>query len=257
MATGTALQRAPFFSIYDVHIRPLRILATFGLAFIALFANGACGHLAERFVSPAKAAAMPWMLYFAGHSGQFAATLGMIAIISKGRLGDYGLEWPPRATYVKPALAWGAVFGVVMTVVDYFPELLSHTAPKLPLTATNIAGWLSFEALWAGTVEEILFRGLLLTCLATGIAGRVRLGRYDMMLAGVVVAALFSLAHMSSFWHRPLMEALGQQVYAFALAILYAYWYEKSGSVLAPIIGHNTGNFLEYVIAFGLAWAWR
>ena len=36
--------------------------------------------------------------------------------------------------------------------------------------------------------------------------------------------------------------ALGQQIYAFALGILYAYWREKSGSLLAPIIGHNVSD---------------
>jgi hypothetical protein len=32
---------------------------------------------------------------------------------------------------------------------------------------------------------------------------------------------------------------LGQQIYAFELGILYAYWREKSGSLLAPIVGQR------------------
>lgn len=116
---------------------------------------------------------------------------------------------------------------------------------------------MTFEGLWAGTVEEVLFRGLLVTFLMSRISGRVRVGRYSMHVAGVMVAVLFCLAHISSFWTRPPLLAAGQQAYAFGLAILYAYWYEKSGSVLAPIIGHNAGNFLEYVLAFALTAAWR
>jgi hypothetical protein len=43
---------------------------------------------------------------------------------------------------------------------------------------------------------------------------------------------------------------LGQQIYAFALGVLYAYWLEKSQSILAPIVGHNVGDVVEYAILF-------
>ena len=43
-----------------------------------------------------------------------------------------------------------------------------------------------------------------------------------------------------------------QQVYAFALGVLYAYWLEKSKSVVAPIIGHNFSDVVEYLILFAL-----
>jgi len=36
------------------------------------------------------------------------------------------------------------------------------------------------------------------------------------------------------------------------LGVLYAYWLEKSKSVVAPIVGHNVGDFVEYAIVF--AW---
>jgi uncharacterized protein len=36
------------------------------------------------------------------------------------------------------------------------------------------------------------------------------------------------------------------------LGILYAYWLEKSKSVVAPIIGHNFSDVVEYLILF--AW---
>src|SRR2546428_2978648 len=34
------------------------------------------------------------------------------------------------------------------------------------------------------------------------------------------------------------------------LGVIYAYWYEKSGSLLPSIIGHNVGNLVEYLLAF-------
>jgi len=39
-------------------------------------------------------------------------------------------------------------------------------------------------------------------------------------------------------------------LYAFALGVLYAYWLEKSQSVVAPIVGHNVSDVVEYGLLF-------
>jgi membrane protease YdiL (CAAX protease family) len=88
-------------------------------------------------------------------------------------------------------------------------------------------------------------------------SGRVRFLKYDMHVAGVILAVLFALAHLTSFWTGNFWMALGQQIYAFALGILYAYWREKSGSLLAPIIGHNVSDGVEYILMFLMTWLWR
>jgi uncharacterized protein len=54
-------------------------------------------------------------------------------------------------------------------------------------------------------------------------AGRIRFWKYDMRVAGVILALLFALAHLTSFWTENFWTALGQQIYAFTLGILYAY----------------------------------
>ena len=87
-------------------------------------------------------------------------------------------------------------------------------------------------------------------------SGRIRLLKFDMHVAGVILALLFALAHVANFWQRPLWFALGQQGYAFALGILYAYWYEKSGRVLASAIGHNVGVVVEYALVFLMVRLW-
>jgi membrane protease YdiL (CAAX protease family) len=78
-----------------------------------------------------------------------------------------------------------------------------------------------------------------------------------MHVAGVILALLFALAHLTSFWQENFFIALGQQVYAFALGILYAYWREKSDSLLAPFVGHNASDGTEYALMFLLTWLWR
>jgi len=197
------------------------------------------------------------MLYYISHAGLLVATLVLISIMSGGHPQRFGLHLPIGKSYVAAAFSWGICFGVVMTVIDYLPNILRHAAPEFSLSLRNVMGWLSFEGLFAGTVEEILFRGLLVSYLMTKISGRVRIGAFDLHVAGVIVAVLFCASHLGSFSGRPFWIAMGQQAYAFIWAVFYAYWFEKSGSVLAPIIGHNLGNFIEYCLAFLLVLWWR
>ena len=71
------------------------------------------------------------------------------------------------------------------------------------------------------------------------------------------LSLLFALAHVNSFWSEPFWALLGQQLYAFALGILYAYWREKSGSLLAPIVTHNLSDGVEYALMLLMTWLWR
>jgi membrane protease YdiL (CAAX protease family) len=169
---------------------------------------------------------------------------------------DYGLHWPRGKTYIVPAILWGAFFGVAINLVGFAPEIIAHKAPELgyKLTTPNVLGWLFFEGIYVGPTEEIPFRALLVTYLATTMPGRVRLGRYEMNWAGVIVAVFFALGHANSFFTSPWPQALVQQVFAFSLGVLYAYWLEKSQSVIAPIIGHNMGDLVAQGTTF--LWVW-
>ncbi|MGH6878162.1 MAG: lysostaphin resistance A-like protein [Rhizomicrobium sp.] len=196
---------------------------------------------------------LPWL--YAQHAGQFLVALIAIAVLKFWLVpADYGLHWPRGKTYIRSAILWGIFFGVLMTAVDYAPQLIAHTRPDLgfPLTSGNIWGWTIFEGIYVGPTEEIPFRALMVTYLAATMPGKLRIGRFDMNWAGIIVALIFALMHANNFNTRHWPEALGQQFYAFALGVLYAYWLEKSKSIVAPIVGHNVGDGVEYLIAF--AW---
>jgi CAAX protease family protein len=145
----------------------------------------------------------------------------------------------------------------MMTAADYAHNLASHIPPEhFSLSPTDLVGRLSFVGLYGGTVEEILFRGLLLTFLFQRLSGRVRFGKFDRRLGGIIVAVLFSLAHLTSFWTQSFSVAVAQQGYGFVAGITYAYWYEKSDSLLPSIVGHNVGNFVEELLALLMTWRW-
>lgn len=248
----------PQFSVSDVHLRVWPFVAVLLLAAASLAPGALAAQLVTSHLTPAQQAAMPWLASYASETGFLVGTLICIGFLSKGRFGEFGLRLPRGKSYLNAALLCGVFFGLLMIVVDHLPQLVARLPPEVgSLTRGNITGRLLFEAIFPGVGEEVLFRGLLLTYLSSRISGRVRLLGFDMHIAGVMLAAMFALAHMSNFWSRPLWQALGQQIYAFGFGVFYAYWSEKSGSLAAAIIGHNVGNFVESAIEFLLAAVWR
>jgi uncharacterized protein len=247
------------FSIANLRLRLWPVLATIGLGLIVILPAGSVTALLMKGIGVQRAMAMPWLALFASHAVMLVIALALIAWLTRGNLRDYGLQWPKWNRYALSALAWGAFFGVLMTVIDYCPQILKHLPPPehLSLTARSVGAWLFFQAVFVGPTEEVPFRGLMQTYLMQRSSGRVRLLNRDMHVAGVILALLFALAHLTSFWTENFWLALGQQIYAFALGILYAYWREKSGSLLAPIIGHNVSDGVEYALMFLMTWAWR
>ncbi len=236
-------------------LKPIPILVTIALGYAVPYVAAFGAFLSSRILhSPSPAGPLlPWL--YMQHGFQLLLALIVIAVLKYWLVpADYGLHWPRGKTYIWPAILWGSFFGVLMTVVDYAPQLMAHTKPDpgFPLTPNNICGWLFFEGVYVGPTEEIPFRALLVTYLATTMPGKIHVGRFNMNWAGVIVALIFALLHANNFDTRHWPEALGQQIYAFALGVLYAYWLEKSRSVVAPIVGHNVSDVVEYLILF--AW---
>jgi len=246
-------------SVSRLRVRVWPMLATIGLGLLVLLPGGFVNGWVTERMGMDRSMAMPWLAHYIDHAVMLVIALVLAAWLSKGHVSEYGLQRPKSKSYVLAAIAWGAFFGVLMTLVDYLPQILVHTSPpdRLSLTATSLAGWLGFEGIIVGFTEEIPFRGLLQTFLMQRTSGRIRILNFDMHIAGVILAMLFALAHLTSFWEKSFWLASGQQVYAFTLAILYAYWREKSDSLLAPIIGHNVSDGVEYALMFLMTWLWR
>jgi CAAX prenyl protease-like protein len=203
--------------------------------------------------TPARGPGYPLGWLYIQHVVQFLFALLAIWILKKWFVpADYGMHWPRQKTYILPAVLWAVFFGVLMTVVDFTPQILAHTKPDLgyPLTTSNVTGWLFFEWVFVGPTEEVPFRALLVTYLIATMPGKFRLGRFEMSWAGVLIAVIFALLHASNFATRPWPQALGQQFYAVALGVLYAYWQEKSRSVVAASISHNVGDGVEFAIEY-------
>jgi membrane protease YdiL (CAAX protease family) len=167
---------------------------------------------------------------------------------------DFGVRWPRGKTLVGKAVVWGIAFAAIMLLSDHGANLVHRWAPEAPdHSPIDVAGRFAFDLLLVGLCEETLFRGLLLGVLEARSPSRVRFGTLSISTAGVTIALLFALAHAASFATEAWPVALGQQVYAFAVGVLYAWMRERSGSLLAPIVLHGISDFVEDAVVFALA----
>jgi membrane protease YdiL (CAAX protease family) len=226
--------------------------ATAGLFVLLLIPTFASFLLVRQVVGTATMTAHPWIAAYAGHAGQAAGSIAVILWLTRGQPARFGLSWPAGRSYLGAAVGWGVFFGLVMLVVDHLPALLARRPPGEATAPADMVAWLGFEWIFVGPTEELPFRGVLLGFLSSRSRGTVTLFGVTVSSAGFVIAALFALAHVNNFWHRAFLPALGQQLYAFALAILYTYLLERSGSLVAPSVSHDVSDGVEYALVYVL-----
>ncbi len=102
-----------------------------------------------------------------------------------------------------------------------------------------------FRALPICVMWHLLGKGRLIGFGSTGTAERPRRPWLEVYGAGVVAAVLFAVAHINwSLSPFALTYDAFQLVYAFVLGIAYAQTYERTGSVLYPMIMHSMANVL-------------
>ena len=195
---------------------------------------------------------------FANHAVMLLLALGMIRLMRRRR-EDFGLVLPRGRSYVATAVILGLLFGIIMAVVDYAPEIIARVAPHdSTFQLTNVFGWLFYQGAFVGPTEEIPYRGLVVTYLTLHMPGKLRYGRFEMNGAGVVVAAIITSGFgLPALITQPLLIAVGQILYVFFGNVVLAYLLEKSGSVLAPAIGHNVALLTWQSLVFTMVNAWR
>jgi len=250
--------RSPLFRIDRVKLRTwpivLAILLGFGLPALAQLIV----EIVQHFVPLPDRPANPWMEYYYVGVAQLVLTLIAIAVTKGFVNGNYGLHAPRGDSYVPSAIFWGLVIGVAMTLVDFAPQIAAHQAPSRPyeLTPLNVMGWLTYRGGFLGITDETLYRGLLVTYLAATIPGRISFLRLQMNVAGVIVALILAIPYLADFVGHPFGIALAAILYTFAQGVFFAYWFEKSGSLLAHVIGHDICYGVYQALIFAMAAAW-
>ncbi|HUO93294.1 MAG TPA: hypothetical protein VMU22_10245, partial [Rhizomicrobium sp.] len=195
------------------------VLAALGIAFLSFatieFLKLAV-HLPER-------PQMPWIAASYYRVVELLYAFAAIRILKRFYPGTFGLVLPEGKSFVGAAVLIGLLLGVVLTLVDYAPQIVAVKPPTdnpYPLTAFNIAGWLSYAGVFAAVAEEVLFRGLLVTYLVQAMPGEVNVRGFSVSGAGVVVAFVYAFSYTNRFLNESMALALLQVACAFVSGVV-------------------------------------
>ncbi len=229
----------------------LMLLAFEASQFVTTWIHPLTGILPEKFVQ-----AHAWVGYYDHHLVQLLFALACIAFLSRGKFSQYGLNFRNAKSSWRILGVFCLVCSVLVFFLNVAQPLFAHTRPTFDyaMTSTNVIGWLSFEWVFVGISEEILFQGLIQTYLSRTWRGVVTIGRLSIPTAGIATTIIFCLAHIGLF--HPHFD-WPQQVLAFGLGIYYSTVYYRTKSLLNPILAHNFSDGIIFTSLYLLYWGLR
>lgn len=123
-------------------------------------------------------------------------------------------------------------------------------AVAVPPDAAARIGYLGFQLLLSGTAEELVFRALPIAVLAA-IRPITLVRRWHLTLETIVAAALFAFAHVLIAGGTVTADP-GQLAYSFVLGAVQGVAFQRTRSVLAPMVIHSLSNALVTAAAMTL-----
>jgi membrane protease YdiL (CAAX protease family) len=180
------------------------------------------------------------------HIVQTLLALVPIIILSKIYNIDFGFRLGDKKTGLKLI----RIYTIAMLVYITFTSVITYFGNQIvqydyPLTMTNILGSLGFQLFLTGPSEEILFRALPISIFACVISSEkgIKTGKLHISWPNIIAAIFFALAHIK--WTiSPFSVSFEymQLLFSLVLGIMYGIVYEKSKSVIYPMIMHSLTN---------------
>lgn len=188
-----------------------------------------------------------WLYMIQHHLAQMALALVVIGFVGRMRFHEWGLNLRNWKRSLRMTRSFAVIFALVIAV-GIIIQVAGGMEPReaQPQTVSDILGRLFFMAVISGLSEEILFRGMMQTWLVRWFPTAVRLPGLDVPAAGLVTALIFAAVHIN-FTLVPLQIThfyAPQVLIALVLGVLYSVAYQRTGSLLAPILMHNVANGL-------------
>ncbi len=228
-----------------------RILFGGTAAFIAMLVIqallGKAGHYVANMVSYNKIDPYDIFVHISiHHVVQMLIALIIIVLLSRWLKLDFYFKRGDTRKGLKYLAVFIAIFAILAVIIN-FSQPPDYT---FPLDTRNVLGTLSFQLLLSGTSEEIVFRALPITILVYAFGKSVRLKWY-VTLEIILASVLFSLAHTEwSLIPFSFKADTFQMIYAFILGTIQGIVYQKTRSILYPILMHSVSNFLMVGVGY-------
>jgi membrane protease YdiL (CAAX protease family) len=147
------------------------------------------------------------------------------------------------------ARAWGIILPVAVYSLIVYPLLFTGTL-ALNLSEPNLVGGVALNGFAAGTLEELVFRGLILSLLLGANSHNQRL---NIVWRGILISALlFSMPHaLNIFAGHAGARVVAQLVWSFLLGIVFSCLRIVGRSVWPVAVLHGAMNAFVHVNRLG------
>ncbi len=187
--------------------------------------------------------ALPWAVA-ANHTGMLIAALLLILVLSRGRVGSYGLR-----------LARGAPFGRIAALSVAASAAAFGLGRLLPGAGLTFVREYSFAQqvllVWvhASVAEEVLTRGLIQSTLAALVPPGSMAGRWRISLPVATAALFFGAVHLGLLGMGiDLPTVMLVVVFAIAIGLVAGHYREKTGSLIPAIAAHGIANMTGSIL---------
>lgn len=168
----------------------------------------------------------------------------VMVILSKTKRIDFHIGLGDKMRGIAYLKKFMVIFFAYTVIVFVITIITSSFSPfQFPLNARNILGYMGFQLLLSGPSEELIFRAFAIT-MFTLLISHKRLFKH-LSYANLFAAIIFALAHIViSFSPFGLRYSLPQLGLAFGLGLIYGDCYEKTKSIIYPMIMHSFTNVI-------------
>ncbi len=179
------------------------------------------------------------------HTVQMIFALVIIVMLNKLLKIDFYFQLGDVKKGINYLVLFTAVFAVI-SIVLHILMYVNNQLPNyaFPLDRRNIIRTLGFQLFLSGPSEEVVFRALPITILIYAFGKSIPI-KGNITLEVILASVLFSFAHANWSLRPFVLEAdYFQMFYAFVLGTIQGIVYQKSKSILYPILMHSFSNVL-------------
>jgi membrane protease YdiL (CAAX protease family) len=183
--------------------------------------------------------------------------MGLMKLWLTRRLGDYGFNLNNYKLSMRIFFWFCLIYLIPIFFVNILPHIVSGRPPSFnyPVNARNVACKLSYMYLLTGTGEEPLFRGFAIVLLSQSWKREIRIWQFEISSAGLIATVLFMIAHVkfTVFPFEIIYISCLQKVWALGLGLYYAIVFQKTKSLLCPVLSHGYSNGIIFTILYIMA----
>lgn len=169
---------------------------------------------------------LPW--FFVSQTLLIPATYSILLALCLWHIKDSNItlgEIGFRRAQLKHIII-AAPSGALLGAIEY--QILRPSPPAPTFSITYLIQTTIYMLIFVGFVEELLFRGILMTSFEKYMGQKQAL---------ILQSLIFAILHLT--WRIPL-----EILFVFIAGIVFGLLFKKSGSLLPPTVAHGIGNIM-------------